>query len=204
MTQLVRSFRELSRVLKEVVGMRLLIAFFIVFAGLNGYAEATDYQAKGNLESPKPAGCVSVEDISSSQNPADIFHGVSKCISKRKYERGSELYLLAMAYGRYDSLRVEDTTSHQAISVLRRIAFSRFDEHKMNAFQEALKSTDQDNMAFCRSIRALGMPEYYPRYMIQHGMGAFLGQKSKDGLVGDFDSEKAWEEILSESLHCTK
>lgn len=178
--------------------MRLLIALMIVFAGTIASAEITNYQTEGNLESPNPAGCVDIDRISNRQNPADILHGVSECIDKRKYVLASRLYLLAMAYGRYDTLRVEDKTAHQAISVLRMNMFSQFGESRIDAFQETLNSILRDKKDYCRPIMKTGKPEYYPRYMIQHGMGAFLGNQAEDGLIPDFQPESSWREIASE------
>ena len=42
----------------------------------------------------------------------------------------------------------------------------------------------------------------YPIYMIQHGMGAFTGQSTKDGLVENFDSSSAWAKSLSTIAKC--
>jgi hypothetical protein len=54
----------------------------------------------------------------------------------------------------------------------------------------------------CAQIRVLGAPTYHPTYMIQHGMGAFLGGTGKNGLVEWFHGAIGWEEALSEYLHC--
>ena len=45
------------------------------------------------------------------------------------------------------------------------------------------------------------MPTYHPAYMIQHGMGAFLGQGS-DPLVPGFGPATGWERALDSYLHC--
>jgi hypothetical protein len=38
--------------------------------------------------------------------------------------------------------------------------------------------------------------------MIQHGMGAFTGQSTKDGLVENFDSGVAWKDSLITIAKC--
>jgi hypothetical protein len=55
----------------------------------------------------------------------------------------------------------------------------------------------------CKEVERIGPPAYFPRYMIQHGMGAFLNNGSGDGLVKDFDAKAAWQESLAGYLHCS-
>jgi hypothetical protein len=54
----------------------------------------------------------------------------------------------------------------------------------------------------CAQIRTIGAPNYRPTYMIQHGLGAFMGGSGKNGLVEPFDETAGWEESLSGYLHC--
>ena len=51
-------------------------------------------------------------------------------------------------------------------------------------------------------IERIGAPDYYPRYMVQHGMQAFLISDGSDGLVKDFDAPAAWKQALDSYLHC--
>ena len=93
------------------------------------------------------------------------------------YKEGTFLFALAGAYGRFDTLRVADNSAHQAVAVARMQALSTLDKSKQTAFQESLKATlgnPEGLAAACKEIVRIGPPNYYPRYMIQHGMGAFL------------------------------
>ena len=64
---------------------------------------------------------------------------------------------------------------------------------------------DKDKEVFfsrlCSTMKTLGPPDYYPEYMILHGMKAFLGIEG-DGLKPDFDSDRQWGKILRNNLSC--
>lgn len=176
----------------------------LVLAACNSTPKSniTDYSAKGNLESPKPSGCVSINQLSNQQNPVDIFTGLSACMVNEKYSQAAELYFAGMSYGFFDTKRVSDKTAHQAISVLRMNVFGSQPEEAMDKLQIALDKIFSDNTAICQSLNDLGSPSYKPTYMIQHGMGAFTGQSTKDGLVENFNSGSAWENSLATIAKC--
>jgi len=46
------------------------------------------------------------------------------------------------------------------------------------------------------------MPDYYPSYMILHGIKAFEGNPHDGALLKDFDSQKVWTNLLTKFLHC--
>ena len=75
--------------------------------------------------------------------------------------------------------------------------FGAHSQDNIDKLQTALTQLSSDNTAICQSLTNLGAPSYKPTYMIQHGMGAFTGQSTKDGLVENFDSVVAWQEALS-------
>lgn len=139
-----------------------------------------------------------IKGISSKNTPADIFRLVEKKIKKSEYEEAAMAFIIAMSYGQYDAARVEDTTAHQAITVLRMNLFSGLKEKDVEKFQEVLGEMIEDSELILVTLKNLGEPVYHPRYMIQHGMGTFLGNKSKDGIVEGFDGEKSWQTILAQ------
>ncbi len=165
-------------------------------------AEVNNFEAKGNLASEKPIDCIDIKSLTNKNTPADIFIGISKCLEKSNYQNASHLYLVALAYGRFDSKRVEDKTAHQAISVLRMNHLGNLTDEKTQHLQLALKNTTKNMSIICESIKQLGLPSYHPSYMIQHGMGAFLGNKSKNGLVADFNPTNAWDNVLLNYVKC--
>ena len=64
---------------------------------------------------------------------------------------------------------------------------------------------DKDKEGFfsrlCAMMKTLGAPNYYPKYMILHGMNAFLGIEG-DGLKPNFDADREWGKILRNNLSC--
>src|SRR5690349_21994397 len=80
--------------------------------------KVTNYEAKGNLQSFAPLGCVGIADLSNRNTPADITPAVRKCIDAGDYVRAADMFAVAGVYGRFDMLRVSDTTAHQALIVL--------------------------------------------------------------------------------------
>lgn len=163
---------------------------------------ATNYEATGNLESPKPARCVPISELSNKQNPVDIFTGLNACLTKKDYLNAAELYFAGMSYGFFDTKRVSDKTAHLAITVLRMNLFGAQPQDVLDKMQAALTNITSDNTAICERLTKLGTPAYKPTYMIQHSMGAFIGQSTKDGLVENFDSEVAWKDALSTIAKC--
>ena len=162
----------------------------------------SNYNAKDNLESPKPSGCVAANQLSNQQNPVDIFTGLNSCITDGNYSQAAELYFAGMSYGYFDTKRVSDKTAHQAISVLRMNVFGAQPKEVMDKLQVALEKASSDNSAICKSLTELGAPSYKPTYMIQHGMGAFTGKSTKDGLVENFDTGAAWKDSLTTIAKC--
>jgi hypothetical protein len=180
--------------------MRFTILVFIYITTISSSAQVTNHEAKGNLESPNPIKCLEIENLTNQQNPADIFVGISKCLSTKSYKSASKLYMVALAYGRYDTMRVKDKSAHQAISVLRMNTFSQLEEGQINELQAAMKIVSDDKTT-CESIIKLGTPLYHPKYMLQHGMSAFTTEGG--GLVEDFKVNESWHKVIKEYLKCT-
>lgn len=186
----------------------LIVSLVVGLSGIAGggaWAQVTNYETEGNLEVTHDIGCVDSAELKNIYSSADLYKGFAKCISDGAYERGILLFALAEVYGRYDTLRVADPTAHQATTVLRMTYLDSFDESKKLAFFDKLKvvlGTPDGLKSICSEVRKIGAPTYFPRYMIQHGMGAVLDDTSKDGLIDSFDSESAWEQSLDSYLHC--
>lgn len=165
------------------------------------------YSAKGNLESFEPVeGCAKISDIQNKNTPADILPSAKNCANEEKYDRLLQLSFLARVYAFFDMKRVSDGSAHQAILMLEEETFYSLSEDQFKKIQEASipyeneRSEEVTNL--CSAIIELGPPEYHPVYMIQHGLGAFTNSGG-DGLVEDFDPEKAWSEVLTQ-FNCTE
>jgi hypothetical protein len=58
---------------------------------------------------------------------------------------------------------------------------------------------------FCAQVVKVGPPAYIPTYLISHGIGRPEARRvDKDGLDGDFDRNRTWENLLSDGLLCPK
>ena len=185
-------------------GMMLCIATNCFATEPASRPQIKNYEALGNVESKHEPGCIGTANLSNKFTPVDLYRAVVVCAKQGKNKDGALLFGLAGAYGRFDTLRVSDNSAHQAVSVLKMI-LSGMAPDQQNAFQEAVSKTfgSPDGLAAaCKEIKRIGPPNYYPEYMIQHGLDAFIKSGSDDGLVKDFNAQAAWKESLDSYLHC--
>jgi hypothetical protein len=182
--------------------------------GLAGTASAQERQtpkvlnfnAPGNLESTADLGCIALKDATNRHNPADLFRASGACVTAHRPEDAARLFALAGAYGRFDMLRVADRTAHQAILAIRSEIFGELPEADTEALTAALQKIMGDaalKQALCADVARIGAPTYAPRYMIQHGMGAFTGSQG-DGLIEKFDAASAWNTVLTSYMKCAE
>ncbi len=186
-----------------------LLIIGIIIAGCAQEPKSADMfvnlEAPGNLQSNAPLGCIDLSTVTNKSTPADIYPGVAKCIQSGDYKKAGQLFALAGIYGRFDILRVSDSTAHQAIQVLQMNNFKSLTEKQREEFIKSITIYSNYNsielLSLCNEIKKKGAPGYYPAYMIQHGMGAFVGSAG-NGIKSDFDAAKSWRESLQNYLHC--
>lgn len=166
----------------------------------------TNYEAEGSLASLEPIKCVGLSEVKNTNTPADIFPAVRLCVDAGDFERASDLYALAGVYGRFDTLRVEDESAHQAILVLQINSLETLPQDRAQAFRDHLKANLDPKSSrlqkLCAKIEMIGPPSYEPIYMIQHGMGAFI--ESEENQEIETNAAAAWTESLDGYLHCPK
>ncbi|WP_342805938.1 hypothetical protein [Alteromonas sp. M12] len=165
--------------------------------------QTVNYEAQGNLQSSTALGCVGIDDVNSSHTPADLFLGLTECIEQDEFDKASDLYLVAMSYGYFDTRRVADRSGHQAIMVLRMNSFGDQEQQTLNELLTYIMQKTSNNSATCKHLKKLGKPTYIPTYMIQHGIGSFTEQKHSNGLIEDFDADTAWQEARSVVANCS-
>ncbi len=170
--------------------MKNLLIILILSISINAQAQKIiSLEAEGNLESPNPCNCVEISEITNEHNPADILHGMRKCIEQKDFRKAARLFAIAGVYGRYDSYRVKDKSAHQALNVLQQnILMDISEEDKNNIIAELTQTLEKDSKEVknvCQEIRKVGIPKYYPKYMIQHGIQAFTNTDG-NGLVKDW------------------
>lgn len=177
--------------------MKLKISIILgLFLTSGVLAEITNIESDGNLKSETKVELKEVSEITNKNNPVDIFKLVRSKIEQEKYDDAVLAFGIGTGYGMYDMHRVSDSTAHQALAVLRMNAGAGIEQEKLDKFQNTLNAWFESPDKLITLLKKVGKPDYHPTYMIQHGMGAFTGNKTKDGLVPDFDSDKAWKEIL--------
>ena len=108
-------------------------------------------------------------------------------------------------YGTYDTYRVKDRSAHQGLLVLQQNILMNIEEKDLESLISSLNKTlekgSKELTEVCQAIRQIGTPNYFPKYMIQHGIQAFMDNQG-NGLVEEFDSEESWNLALTKYLHC--
>ena len=165
----------------------------------------TNFRTEGNLASSQAIGCIPLADAKNTFTPADLYKGVDDCIAKDDYDLAIGLFTLAGIYARFDAERITDKSAGQAKTVLIMNTFSSVPQDKKTRFSEtAARLTKNPDIlgALCGKVQKIGMPNYYPSYMILHGIKAFTGNPNDGALVKGFDSAKVWITLQTEYLHC--
>ena len=72
------------------------------------------------------------------------------------------------------------------------------------AFNAQTESNDKRLQLTCERIKKIGKPNYFPKYMILHGMNAFTGNPYENALVANFDQKQQWGLVVKNYLHCSE
>ncbi len=171
-------------------------------ATVTQHGNVTNVESKDNLKSFHHLDCIDVGALTTDNTPADMYPAVRTCINRGDYQRAARLSAIAGAYGRFDTLRVNDISAHQALQVLQLNNLQDLRQDAKDKFQATIKEIVASDQItdLCFQARKLGGPTYYPTYMTQHGMSAFTGKGG--GLKEDFNAAEVWESSLTTYLHC--
>ena len=185
--------------------MRIWPGLVLALAATGAVAQVQDFRTPGNLAATVDPGCISVEKAAPTLSPPDLGLGVRACAKAGKWDEAAELYILMQLRAVYDVERVADISAHQAASVLSMQvtgSLPRGGERKIQAAAERFGGTGgARHKAFCRTVKAAGRPQHSPAWMVQHGMGAVLGEGG-DGLVKGFKPDAAWNKVLRGYMKC--
>lgn len=152
--------------------------------------------------------------LDGSQTPEQLYRGVAACLRRSEPDAAVLLFSLAVAYGRYDTLRVADPSAHQAGSLLRLVALQRLNEPQRQALSRGLAAGLSDTGSrpdLCATIERIGPPTYRPDYMLNHGeaglrrgLSGASANLPNASLVPNFDGDAAWNQVLDGLLRCSK
>lgn len=145
--------------------------------------------------------CMERVEISNTHTPEDLLKSSAACIEEEKYTQAIDLYLVATAYGYYDSERVIEKEARDVLDAIKMDNFGALDPIKRNHFAEGLRERLNNMQESCTFLMQLGKPNYYPHYMIQSTVQSLI-VKSSDGLVLNYDEKVLWHETLFTYLKC--
>lgn len=157
--------------------------------------------------SPPRLACAAGNELRNTYTPVALYLAVNDCLAEKRYPEATRLFVLASLYGYYDQLRVKDRSAHQAITVLKMAVTPNFSDEFRDYLSEHVAGARLAEL--CSTLRAVGRPEYYPGYMINHGLvaiqTALSGTPSDDpALDHSLAPEIRWEMALDGYLHCPK
>ena len=164
-----------------------------------------NYRMEGSLAATQAVQCVSLDSVNNSFTPPDLYVGVNKCLAEGNYFRAAELFSLAGVYSRFDAERVSDKSATQGRTVLIMNTSASWTPEQKKKIGETLGhiSKSPDTLGkMCNAIQKVGMPNYYPSYMILHGMKAFMGNPHDGALLKNFDAPATWANLMNVYLHC--
>ena len=178
---------------------KVVVCLAAVIGG-SAMAQVTNIITEGNLAVTHEFGCIPLADAQPVYTPPDFMRATLICINEGDFDTGTSLFGAALFYGMQDRDRVSDRSAPQGLTVLIRQTVSQIPPNQRAQFKQSLDSLrdkqSEIHAAFCRDIKQLGKPEYFPRYMVQHGMQAVLGT-SENPLIEGFPADANWSDILS-------
>lgn len=190
-------------------------SYVLMGSGINSivYAQSQNHQSSDSLKSKQVYTCMKIDRATNKLTPDLLYIFMDSCIKESKYVDAVHFFALAGTYSFYDTQRVADTTSHQIHSLLLQQFLPGLDKKQSDRlFKELNKTLGNKNKlsSVCTKLKSIGAPDYYPEYMINHGLGAVTGKNEADsvpavnGLIADFNPKNAWEKSLDGYLHCPK
>jgi hypothetical protein len=167
--------------------------------------KVTNVTMAGQLAAKNPLGCVPLSQLDNTRTPPDIYLGISACIQKDDYQAAAALFALAGIESRFDAARVLDKSAGQAGQVLIMNTFNGLEQDKRDKFGKTVGELAADPQAMagtCSTIRKIGYPNYYPEYMVLHGIHAFTAKAGDPTLEPNFDAQTTWNSLLTTYLNC--
>lgn len=185
----------------------------VIFLGYDGYQrkelEKTPWLAYWKNVSDIDE-CAELSDLDSDTPVSDIYGSMAHCVAEGNYDTAAEMYYFAKLYREFDYARVADVSAHQAAYVLSMYSLNTLEdthspsdiEVERSLISGKIAALDKSPTKLCDAISSIGYPTYYPRYMINHGMGGFREDHDGTGIKIGFEPKKVWDETLTK--YCKK
>jgi hypothetical protein len=159
-----------------------------------------------NLAPTRKLSCIELSSVKNTYTPPDIYTAIRSCLAKGDYDRAATLLPLAGAYAHFDALRIKDQTARDGGQVLIVQTSATMTPDQKQTFKEALTvvmSDPKKHADFCSEVSKIGPPDYFPKYLIMHGMNAFLTpHPEQNALVPNFDAQGTWAKLQTQYLQC--
>ncbi|HEY0801540.1 MAG TPA: ankyrin repeat domain-containing protein, partial [Steroidobacteraceae bacterium] len=153
--------------------------------------------------------CVRLDQIGNSSTPMELYGSLNDCMQNNRDADALSLFVLAGMDSSFDSLRVTDKTAGQARQILIMALFEGMAADVRARFEAAMKDLTehpQRHELLCEQIKKIGPPQYFPAYMVNHGMGAVQSALSNQAppapLEPNFDAAAAWRGLITNYLNC--
>lgn len=174
-----------------------------ITAEVNG--NVTNIRAQGSLASTVNMGCVDITSIKNTNTPPDLYKGVAACLAQDNYNWAAKLFAVAGLFAKFDAERITDETARQATTVLVMTTLSPIAKEKREKLvetQNAMFKSPQELSKLCLEVQQIGTPNYYPTYMIYHGIKAFMGNPHLGAMKENLDLNKVWNDSMKSYLKC--
>ncbi|HEY0746860.1 MAG TPA: ankyrin repeat domain-containing protein [Steroidobacteraceae bacterium] len=153
--------------------------------------------------------CVRLDQVNNNATPRELYGSLNDCMQNNREVEAVGLFVLAGMDSSFDSLRVSDKTAGQARQILIMALFGAMapDVHaRFETTLEDLAANPQRHTVLCEQIKKIGPPQYFPAYMVNHGMGAVQSAISNQApptpLETNFDAAAAWTGLTTSYLNC--
>lgn len=174
----------------------------------NAPLRPTTAAAQGTQLFPKRA-CVRLDSIDNSHTPIELYSSLNDCMQSNRDADAVGLFILAGMDSSFDSVRVADKTAGEARVILIMALFGAMAPDVHTRFETAMKTLmDQPSRhaSLCEQVKKVGPPQYFPAYMVSHGLGvmqsALANQAPASPLDPKFDAAATWRDLIANYLLC--
>ena len=136
-----------------------------------------------------------IENINTTCTPKVLYSYSLQKINEGKYDDAAWAYLVAVAYGKYDALRVEDNSAERVEEMFLHDFIFNHPETKSEEYRQSFKKLVSDKDRLIEQLKCLGKPTYKPSYMIQ-----FTSSGLKDNItkVDDSNPNELWRKVIDQ------